>query len=56
MATSNPASILIEAVRKAATGKLGKELAGLLLENAPPDDLLGASSETLAQLVDGRLA
>ena len=56
MATNNPASVLIDAVRKAVTGKPGKELAGLLLENAPPDDLLGASPEMLAQLVDGRLA
>jgi glutamate dehydrogenase len=56
MATNNPASVLTDAVRKAVTGKPGKELAGLLLENAPPDDLLGTSPETLAQLVDGRLA
>jgi glutamate dehydrogenase len=56
MATNNPASVLIDAVRKAVTGKPGKELAALLLENAPPDDLLGTSAETLAQLVGGRLA
>ncbi len=56
MATNNPASVLIDAVRKAVTGKPGKELAALLLENAPPDDLLGASPEMLAQLVGGRLA
>jgi glutamate dehydrogenase len=56
MATNNPASVLIEAVRKAVTGEPGKKLAALLLENAPPDDLLGASQDTLAQLVDGRLA
>ncbi len=56
MATNNPASVLIEAVRKAVTGKPGKELAALLLENAPPDDLQGASPEILAQLVGGRLA
>ncbi len=51
MATNNPASVLIDAVRKAVTGKPGKELAALLLENAPPDDLQGASPEMLAQLV-----
>ena len=56
MATNNPASVLIDAVRKAVTGKPGKELAALLLENAPPDDLLGASPEMLAQLIGGRLA
>ena len=56
MATNNPASVLIDAVRKAVTGKPGKELVGLLLENAPPDDLLGASPEMLAQLAGGRLA
>ena len=56
MATNNPASVLIDAVRKSVTGKPGKELVGLLLENAPPDDLLGASPEMLAQLIGGRLA
>jgi NAD-specific glutamate dehydrogenase len=37
------------------TGEPGKKLAALLLENAPPDDLLGAR-QTLAQLVEDRLA
>jgi glutamate dehydrogenase len=56
MATNNPASVLTEAARKHVTGKLGRALADLLLENAPPDDLQGATPEILARLVEGRLA
>ncbi len=56
MATNKPASVVTEAARKLVKGELGKKLAGLLLENAPPDDLLGASPEMLARLVEGRLA
>ncbi|MGQ0486343.1 MAG: NAD-glutamate dehydrogenase [Hyphomicrobiales bacterium] len=56
MATTNPASALVEATCKGLKEPLGKALAVPLLENAPPEDLLGWPPETLARLVAERLA